>query len=211
MNNSILLGAYGWRHTAWLGHFYPDDLPTDWQLGYYSNAFECVLVPQCYWRAGRGYGCEDWLDEVHEDFFFYLEAPTGVVTNPNELELFWRQVRALGAQLGGVVVGADKAQVLALRQSMEGVSRDLPVLISTEPDNGETVCRDHKGSGSLVLLLDDLSTLRQTRQKLESVIQQEGKVQALIVGALAARVDEETVPQASQLMQLRAVMDIMGV
>ncbi len=71
--------ARGWDFGPWLGRFYPEDLPPEWRLSYYSNEFSAVVVPptlsetqaQCVlgaleeggatrfylelpWRAGRG-------------------------------------------------------------------------------------------------------------------------------------------------------------
>ncbi|HEB67806.1 MAG TPA: hypothetical protein ENI93_07650 [Gammaproteobacteria bacterium] len=40
----VLIGAAGWRHPAWQGDFYPDDLPAEWQPVYYANEFPVVLI-----------------------------------------------------------------------------------------------------------------------------------------------------------------------
>ncbi len=41
---TLLIGACGWMHAGWEGGFYPDDLPTDWQLAYYANAWPLALI-----------------------------------------------------------------------------------------------------------------------------------------------------------------------
>ena len=41
-HTSIIIGHYNWHQLAEQGGFYPDDLPQDWQLSFYSNEFECV-------------------------------------------------------------------------------------------------------------------------------------------------------------------------
>jgi len=72
---NLSVGAWGWKHPEWEKDvFYPDDLPADWQLSYYSNEFDVVVVPANYWSAD-GYGEEDWLDDVEDDFVFYIEWP----------------------------------------------------------------------------------------------------------------------------------------
>ena len=43
-DKNITVGSYGWRHPHWRGSFYPEDLPEDWQLSYYSNEFSVVMV-----------------------------------------------------------------------------------------------------------------------------------------------------------------------
>ena len=71
-SKSLNIGAYGWKHENWSGGFYPDDLPQDWQLTYYSNAFNCVLVPVEYWCEREVPDCEDWLESVHDEFRFHI-------------------------------------------------------------------------------------------------------------------------------------------
>ncbi len=44
------IGTYGWIHQEWEGSFYPDDLPSSWQLDYFGNIFDVVLVPQAEWE-----------------------------------------------------------------------------------------------------------------------------------------------------------------
>lgn len=72
--------AVGWEHTAWSGGFYPDDLPDEWRLTYYANEFPGVLVPTERWQYVGDEVLQEWVDDVHESFGFFLElaqtAPT---------------------------------------------------------------------------------------------------------------------------------------
>jgi hypothetical protein len=36
------IAAYGWDHAGWAGGYYPADLPEEWRLAYYANAFPAV-------------------------------------------------------------------------------------------------------------------------------------------------------------------------
>jgi hypothetical protein len=40
----ILIGAQGWQHEAWQDSFYPEELPSEWRLGFYNNEFPLVVV-----------------------------------------------------------------------------------------------------------------------------------------------------------------------
>lgn len=71
---NIRLGAYGWQHAHWLNRFYPEDLPEDWQLMYYSNEFNSVLVPAAYWQTHSIDDCVEWIGNVHEGFRFFVEC-----------------------------------------------------------------------------------------------------------------------------------------
>ena len=74
MKQTINLGAFGWLHPHWINSYYPEDLPEDWRLGYYSNEFNTVLVPAVYWQDMRADVCEGWMDDVHQDFRFFVEC-----------------------------------------------------------------------------------------------------------------------------------------
>ena len=50
----VEIGASGWEHEQWVDNYYPEDLPEDWQLGFYQHSFRFVLVPMPQWlQAGR--------------------------------------------------------------------------------------------------------------------------------------------------------------
>ncbi|UCE88770.1 MAG: hypothetical protein JSW10_10650 [Pseudomonadota bacterium] len=80
--HELLIGTCGWQHAAWKGGFYPDDLPADWQLTYYSNEFRVVLVPRVYREA-----CDDcatqWLEDSGESLQFVCEVDVGVHGAPD--------------------------------------------------------------------------------------------------------------------------------
>lgn len=71
---NLQIGTYGWQHDSWVGGFYPDDIPDDWQLDYFSNAYRVVLVPENVWIHWTEDDCESALDAVEGDFGFYFEV-----------------------------------------------------------------------------------------------------------------------------------------
>ncbi len=66
-------GAWGWRHNKWQDNFYPDDLPADWQLTYYSNEFPLVLIPAADREQLSVPQVADLVEDVNEGFQFILE------------------------------------------------------------------------------------------------------------------------------------------
>jgi len=68
----LLLGMSGWPHAEWEGHYFPGDLPDDWQFAYYSNDADCLVLEQDQWQGLDPDELEDWLDDVGPDFRFYL-------------------------------------------------------------------------------------------------------------------------------------------
>lgn len=71
----FIVGARGWLHDAWAEAFYPEDLPGDWRLSYYSNEFRGVLVPADYWDWAGAEEVADWVEDVAAPFRFFLEPP----------------------------------------------------------------------------------------------------------------------------------------
>lgn len=97
--HTILIGAYGWLHDGWRGEFYPEDLPDEWQLGYYGNEYPVVLVPAGYWAGGAS-AIAEWLAETDESPRFVCEWPGQVHDDPAVKELL-----ALFSQLGDRMLG----------------------------------------------------------------------------------------------------------
>ena len=75
----VLIGACGWQHKDWTGEFYPDDLPEEWQLGYYGNEYQVVMVPASYWAA-KPETIEEWLEESDESLRMICEWPAEAVS-----------------------------------------------------------------------------------------------------------------------------------
>lgn len=77
----VVIGACGWKHKAWLNDFYSEDLPEDWQLGFYSNEFSVVYVPASDWLDVSDSDVpnlddtdiSEWPEDVSETFRFILE------------------------------------------------------------------------------------------------------------------------------------------
>ncbi len=68
----MIIAPYGWKGEKWQP-YYPDDLPQQWQLDYFSNEFRAVVIPASYISSKNGTGLiTDWLDSVDEEFSFYF-------------------------------------------------------------------------------------------------------------------------------------------
>lgn len=83
---NLQVGAYGWSYDSWIGGFYPEDIPEEWQLDFYSNAYRVVLVPETVWLSWREDGLEDFLDAVEGDFSFFFEV-NDEITDAKQLQL----------------------------------------------------------------------------------------------------------------------------
>lgn len=114
----IVTGLRGWRHKQWRGDFYPDDIPSDWLLSFYANEFQAVLVPWDYVVHEDDSGLQDWIDQVGEEFEFFVEVPSSA---------HWQRVQRclvpLQSQLSGVLLSkeeqADVANPVLLIQNLQ--------------------------------------------------------------------------------------------
>ena len=96
----VLVGAVDWRVERWRSEYYPEDLPSDWQLAYYANDFSTVLL-DC-----RNYLDDKSLDELgevledcHEDFQPVLSVYVDQV-EPCDVERFLQWLQELDPEMG---------------------------------------------------------------------------------------------------------------
>ncbi|WP_455204654.1 DUF72 domain-containing protein [Kaarinaea lacus] len=103
----ILFGLRGWRHPQWIGGFYPEDMPEEWWISYYSNEFRSVLVPQEYFYNTSADQVQSWIDDTDKQFVFFAEMPLSLPWQVTE-----QLLQPLTPQLGGLIVDTEKFQGL---------------------------------------------------------------------------------------------------
>ena len=130
---SILLLSRGWNHDGWANEFYPDDLPQDWRLSYYANEFQAVLVSESDWLNGDDY--EEWLEDVHEEFRFYIELTTDPGDKSGRLQQI---VDRLGSRFAGLIVDVGGNQLVSLStEDLQQLSAIVPAGSDMNmPNNG---------------------------------------------------------------------------
>jgi len=107
--DNLQIGTYGWQYDSWIGEFYPEDIPKDWQLDYYSNAYRVVLVPEQVWLNWTEDDFEEVLDTVEGDFGFYFEVADELVSS-KKVQLD-KIVSVFSEAAKGVVVFSEKENV----------------------------------------------------------------------------------------------------
>ena len=217
LKQNINLGAYGWQHTHWQDTFYPADLPADWQLSYYSNEFNCVLVPAVYWQGGDFAQCESWLESVHEDFQFFLECHMDIFDHL-EFAVFAESLEIIRPQLSGLVFLDEKQQIptemerqfVSLFESLAiDVYSSCAVFAEQDTVRVGNVWRPEQPQISRFAYIEhDLSNLRELRPYVESFAGQLDKVKPQVENA--TMIVHHAHLQAADLSKLRAVVEIMG-
>ena len=100
---SILIGAKGWIYPGWETSYYPEDLPQDWQLGYYSNDFPVVMVTEKEWQNSEQNEENDlanWLDSSEASLRFVLELDAEAAT----ITTWCEKLDEFGDRLLGIVM-----------------------------------------------------------------------------------------------------------
>jgi len=139
----VVIGACGWKHSAWLEDFYSEDLPEDWHLGFYSNEFSVVYVPARDWIDDD---VSVWSADVSETFRFILELPETIYSDTSELKEFISKAESLNEFCLGLV--------LPLNQ-LSGTNTQLFLSCYEQLKNVAPVSVDKRG----ILLTDEFKAL----------------------------------------------------
>ena len=128
---NLQIGTCGWQHDNWLGGFYPEDLPVDWQLDYFSNAYRVLLVPQSVWSGW----CNEDIDTVDEavesPFYFYFAVETDLDSlDAVLLSQLEKIVSVLKSQAVGIVVWSEgpftQVELAGLPVTLVSTQQKLP-------------------------------------------------------------------------------------
>ncbi|GKT12488.1 MAG: hypothetical protein ISEC1_P1466 [Thiomicrorhabdus sp.] len=104
---NIQIGTYGWQHSNWSEVFYPSDLPAEWQLDYFANAFRVVLVPMSDWLAWSESDLDEIVESIENEFSMFFAVQGDL--NQTQITHLKKIVSCVGASTKGVVIWSDKA------------------------------------------------------------------------------------------------------
>ncbi len=123
----IMPGACGWLHESWKKDFYPEDLPAEWQLGYYGNEFPVVMLPADYWDF-TDETIRDWLDDSGDNLQIVCEFSSlqQLQTNRPRLALFGDRCCGIVCKVNGTDLGPEAMEIL--------LAADIPVCIDAGSD-----------------------------------------------------------------------------
>lgn len=125
---NLQIGTLGWVRPEGSAEFYPEDLPAEWQLDYYANAFRVVLVPQTQWLEWDSAMIESCLESVAGAFQFFLAWEEG--DGVDKKAQLARIKPLMGEYLGGLVVFSDvwlpPAEIEGVRVSLVSTRLQLP-------------------------------------------------------------------------------------
>jgi hypothetical protein len=218
-DSRVLIGAEGWQHAQWQGGFYPEDLPTDWQLAYYSNEFAVALIPAAYWPQGP-VAVTSWVAESSETLRFIAEWPPQWHT-PALIEQGCVLLEHLGDRVLGVLVPLSVPTAAIMQAVIErlqtryrvcldyGEDIPAPLLTAAGQFNNElvSVCWHGSGDGKILqqgpLALVRIEckglTLRDVRRVLDACLAAQDPQRYLLV-IFAGKPPDVTLMQQAKVM-----------
>ena len=75
------MGCSGWSYSAWLGHFYPNNLEPRNYLQYYSKVFDYVEIDSSFYRTPTTLTTSRWARITPDNFRFTAKVPQEVTHN----------------------------------------------------------------------------------------------------------------------------------
>ncbi|PLA73716.1 hypothetical protein CYQ88_09660 [Hydrogenovibrio sp. SC-1] len=126
MIENLSIGTRSWTNQAWQS-FFPEDLPVDWQLDYYSHYFNCVLVPETQWLAWTEQQLIDFAEALEgEGFEFFFELKASFV------EQTGKQFTAIKSHFQSMAVGI---LMIDTAQSLPDQLNDFHVTLFSETES----------------------------------------------------------------------------
>lgn len=127
--NDLLIGAWGWSDSGCCAGYYPDDMPEDWQLCYYSNLHRAVLLPEYSWHRAVDSELEQWLEDTDPGFVFVPAIGPDLLDKVSRGRLpDWPAMKRLKDQIGCLLAMPSTAQ-LDMLQWLEPLRATGPLCV----------------------------------------------------------------------------------
>ncbi len=106
----IYVGTSGFSYKEWKGGFYPEKLPADQYLEYYSERFDSTELNNTFYRMPSEKNTSRWAEQVPARFRFALKLSQRITHRKRlrnvdeEMGWFFNGARPLGEKLGCILV-----------------------------------------------------------------------------------------------------------
>jgi uncharacterized protein YecE (DUF72 family) len=106
VKGKILIGTSGFSYKDWIGRFYPEDLPSNQWLEFYSQNFTTLEFNNTFYRIPRPQTFINWKKRVPSDFVFSVKVNQRIThwkrlkIDSNDWGFFWQRASLLGEKLG---------------------------------------------------------------------------------------------------------------
>src|SRR5579883_3232450 len=107
--SDVYVGTSGWHYKHWRGPFYPEKLPQDQYLRFYSERFDTVELNTTFYRLPPPNAATQWKKNTPPGFIFAAKGSRFIthmkkLRDPElALERFFERIHGLGKKLGPIV------------------------------------------------------------------------------------------------------------
>lgn len=131
---TIRIGTSGWQYRDWRGTFYPQRMPVNGWLEYYSAAFGTVEVNNTFYKLPDAHVFAGWRDRTPQDFIVTVKANRFLshirrLKDPSSvIDRMMEATKHLGPKLGPVLVQLPpnlQTDVAALAESIDAFPPDI--------------------------------------------------------------------------------------
>ena len=106
----LLVGTSGWSYSSWKGVFYPEDLPSQRYLAFYSGEFPTTEINYSFYHLPKPETYAKWTAQVPDGFVFAVKA-SRFITHVKRLAdveeawtRFFENALALGSHFGPILL-----------------------------------------------------------------------------------------------------------
>jgi uncharacterized protein YecE (DUF72 family) len=109
MAEMLHVGTSGWHYEHWQGPFYPEDLPSDRWLAYYTEHLTTLEVNNSFYQLPEAETLEKWQATTPRGFLFAVKASRYIthlkkLKDPDEpVAHFLKRMDELGEKLGPIL------------------------------------------------------------------------------------------------------------
>ena len=182
----IEIGALGWTHPGWDNDYYPEDLPEDWRLDYYSHHFQFVIMQSGEWLQAGDDEIEQWLEDVKDSFDFFLALEADAIDKAAVKQV--ERIKCILAERlqGLVILHMNKAIDATLVQGLSALSTvyvDTDTSMEEWADIRPVWRMGREISGCQIGFIEEEATkdMRTMRAHIEAFIAQGGTQQLYLV------------------------------
>lgn len=86
-NSDIYVGTSDYIFAGWRGEFYPEKLPQNRWLEYYSNYFNVFEINALYYKILPASSFEHMAEITPDNFRFWIKAPAGLTHNIQDFDI----------------------------------------------------------------------------------------------------------------------------
>ncbi len=154
----VLIGSNGWQHAGWQTTFYDEDLPPEWQLGFYANEFPVVYLDAADWLDNDAVA--DWVEDVSEHFRFVVALPLSRLVDSRTQQQVMQQLQYLQEHCLAVVLQGEPALFMASLAVVDSLLSDTAVVLDPQGASAEAEILAVLQQRQIALLRDENTPLQ---------------------------------------------------